>query len=72
MFTDGCKMFTENTFEDMWPKFINTVLADALGLNATRLYADTVLTLIGVFVQCLLMTVLCKMFTENHIRRYVA
>ena len=48
------------TFEDMWPKFINTVPADALGLNVTRLYADTVLTLVGVFEQCLLMAVKCS------------
>ena len=41
----------------MWPKFINTVPADALGLNGTRLYADTVLTLRGVFDQSLLLAV---------------
>ena len=48
------------TFEDMWPKFINTVPADALGLNGTRLYADTVLTLTDVYEQCLLMAVKCS------------
>ena len=43
----------------MGPKFINSVPSDALGLNGTRLYADTVLTLIGVtvFELCLLMAV---------------
>ena len=54
------KCLQKITFEDMWPKFINTVPADAVGLNGTRLYADTVLTLIGVFEQCLLMAVKCS------------